>query len=147
MEAMMRKALALIVLSASALGTFALLGRAQERGDLTKFMRQKLDHSQRVLEGLAREDFALIGRNARALRELSEDAQWRVSPNINYLRYSNEFQGLAEELAERAKERNLDGATLSYLKLTMNCIECHKYVRKNNLIGLAGPGGAVGEGR
>ena len=29
----------------------------------------------------------------------------------------------------KAKAKNLDGATLAYVRLTMNCIECHKYVR------------------
>ena len=46
-------------------------------------MRQKLDHSQKVLEGLTLEDYALVAENARALKELSEDTRWRVSPNVN----------------------------------------------------------------
>ena len=51
------------------------------------------------------EDFALIAKNATAMRELSEDARWRVSPNINYLRLSAEFQDLAGEMATKAKDK------------------------------------------
>jgi hypothetical protein len=104
-------------------------------------MRQKLDHSKQVLEGLTVEDFAMIAKHATAMRELSEDARWRVSPNINYRRLSAEFQDLANELAAKAKERNLDGATLAYVKLTMNCVKCHQLVREQRLITF-GPGQA-----
>ena len=34
-----------------------------------------------------------------------------------------------QELVKNAKEQNIDGATLAYLKLTMNCVQCHKFVR------------------
>jgi hypothetical protein len=30
----------------------------------------------------------------------------------------------------KAKDKNIDGATLAYLRLTMNCVNCHKYVRQ-----------------
>jgi hypothetical protein len=118
---------------------FAILGAAgqdEPRRGLRRLMRGKLVHSQKVLGGLALEDFAAIARGARALRELSEDTQWRVSPNVNYLRLSAEFQDLADEMADKAKARNLDGATLAYVKMTLNCVKCHKLVRDERLITL-----------
>jgi hypothetical protein len=42
---------------------------------------------------------------------------------------TNEFQRLCDELAEKSRAKNIDGATLAYLRLTMNCVNCHKYVR------------------
>jgi len=90
---------ALLVLSLIGVGAFATRGEGQDQGGLRKFMRQKLEHSQKVLEGLALEDFAMIAENAAELKALSEDARWRVSPDINYLRLSAQFQDLAEELA------------------------------------------------
>ena len=128
--------LVFLVLAATLAGGLIAAGEGQERSPLQKYMRQKLEHSKNALEGLAMEDFALIAKNATAMRELSEDAQWRVSPNINYLRLSAEFQELAGEMATKAKERNLDGATLAYVKLTMNCVKCHKLVRDERLISL-----------
>ena len=96
-------------------------------------MRQKLDRSQKVLEGLTLEDYSLVAENARALKELSEDTRWRVSPNINYLRMSAEFQDLAGEVAEKAKQKNLDGATLAYVRMTIHCVKCHEYTRDNRI--------------
>ncbi len=132
-------------LIALALGAWAVHAQAQQGRALRRFMRQKLGYSQALLEGLAMEDYALLAKNAKALRDLSEDAQWRVSPNVNYLRLSNEFQGLADELAQKAEDRNLDGATLTFFKLTNNCIACHKLVRDERLISLA-PGRDPGPG-
>ncbi len=74
-------------------------------------------------------DFDLIAKNAAELRRLSEAAQWKVSPNIRYVQYSNEFQRLTEELETDARAENIDGATLNYVNLTLNCVNCHKFVR------------------
>jgi cytochrome c556 len=131
-----RHRLVLLVIAATLSGGLLAFGQGQDRGALQKYMRQKLDHAKNALEGLAVEDFALIEKNATAMRELSEDARWRVSPNVNYLRLSAEFQDVAGELAAKAKEKNLDGATLAYVKLTMNCVKCHKLVREERLISL-----------
>ena len=128
---------ALLALSLVLVGAFATRGQDQGQGGLRKFMRQKLEHSQKVLEGLALEDFAMIAENARELKELSEDARWRVSPDINYLRLSSQFQDLAEELAQDAKDKNIDGATLAYVQMTVNCVACHKLVRDKKLLSFA----------
>jgi hypothetical protein len=129
------KPLALLILVAGLVGVYAARGRAQQRNELRDFMKQKLALSQAVLAGLTREEYTPVARAAKGLKELSEDAQWRVSPNVNYLRLSSEFQDLADRLQENAKERDLDGATLAYVRLTINCIECHKLVRNKKLIG------------
>jgi hypothetical protein len=114
-------------------GGISLRVQGESQGNLKAFMRQKLDRSQRVLEGLTLEDYALVTENARAMKELSQDTRWRVSPDVNYLRMSAEFQDLADELAQKAKERNLDGATLAYVRLTMNCVKCHEYTRDKRI--------------
>jgi hypothetical protein len=113
-------------------GTGLLRGQDQASPKRTVFMRQKLEFSKKVLEGLTVEDYDTIAKNARALRLLSQAAEWEV-PTIpsatDYISYTNEFQRYTDELALRARQKNLDGATLAYLKLTMNCVHCHKYVR------------------
>ena len=98
-----------------------------------EFMRLKLEYSKLVLEGLTMENYATIIKNARALKTLSEAAEWEVPtiPNAGeYIVFTSEFQRLADELARKAAEKNMDGATLAYLRLTMNCVNCHKYVRQ-----------------
>ena len=113
-------------------GTGLLRGQDQAFQKRAVFMRQKLEFSKKVLEGLTVEDYDTIAKSARALRLLSQAAEWEVPtiPGVpDYIAYTNEFQRHADELALRARQKNLDGATLAYLKLTMNCVNCHKYVR------------------
>jgi len=123
----------LIVAVVSLLVAFvASAGQDAVASKRSQFMRMKLDQSKNALEGLTREDYALIGKSARTLKRLSEAAEWEdpMIPNVEqYLAYTNEFQRLCDEMGTKAKEKKVDGPTLAYLKLTMNCVSCHKFVR------------------
>lgn len=94
-----------------------------------EFMRRKLDHSQEVLEGIVLEDFELIEKNAKTLSLLSQVAEWQVLPSTEYKQHSAEFRRNADALAKAAADKNLDGAALKYVELTLNCVNCHKHVR------------------
>ena len=118
------------------LGLAALLwattGRSQQMPPEFKgreFMHRKLEHSQKVLEGIVVEDFDVIEKNARTLNLLSQAAEWQIFPSAEYRRHSEEFRRTAESLAKAAREKNLDGAALAYVQLTLNCVNCHKHVR------------------
>jgi hypothetical protein len=122
--------LALVALSAAVV---AVQGEVQRPHSRAEFMRTKLEYSKKVLEGLTLEDYDTIAKSARALRLLSQAAEWEVPtiPNAtDYVTYTREFQQLTDEMAKKAREKNIDGATLAYLRLTMNCVNCHKYVRE-----------------
>lgn len=93
------------------------------------FMRAKLAHSQDVLEGLAIEDFDLIEKAAQQLSLVSEDASWQVLQTEDYARQSADFRRSCDSLRRAAKARNLDGAALAWMEVTLKCIQCHKYVR------------------
>lgn len=93
------------------------------------FMRAKLAHSQDVLEGLAVEDFDLIDKGAQQLSLASEDASWQVLQTEDYARQSGEFRRSCDSLRKAAKAKNLDGAALAWMEVTMKCVQCHKYVR------------------
>ena len=122
-----RYLLALVALSA---GFPALKGDGREQPKLHELMQRKLEHSQKVLEGVALNDFEKIAQNARDLIRISKLAEWRVLKTPQYELYSNEFRRDAETLAARAKEKNLDGAALAYVELTLTCVRCHKHVRE-----------------
>lgn len=94
-----------------------------------EFMRRKLDHAQKILEGLAQEDFELIEKNARMLSLLSQAAEWQVLPSAEYKQHSTEFRRTADTIAKMAADKNLDGSALKYVELTLNCVNCHKHVR------------------
>jgi hypothetical protein len=122
-------------LAGLALAATFLAARGQETRQRTRaeFMRLKLEYSKLVLEGLTLENYETIIKNARALKTLSEAAEWEVPtiPNVGeYMTFTTEFQRLTDELVKKARDKNMDGATLAYLRLTMNCVNCHKYVRQ-----------------
>jgi hypothetical protein len=121
--------LAVLALAAAVL---SVQGAEQPARSRAEFMRSKLEYSKKVLEGLTLEDYDAIAKSAKALRLLSQAAEWEVPtiPNAtDYVSYTREFQLLTDEMAHKAGQKNIDGATLAYLRLTMNCVNCHKYVR------------------
>ena len=97
--------------------------------DVHDFMRVKLDDAKKVLEGLTVEDFDMIVKNAQEMSLLSEDTAWQVLQTLEYSQRSAEFRRTANRLRDAAKQKDLDAAALAYVKLTMQCIDCHKYVR------------------
>lgn len=119
----------------SCLGLVALLDdtanplAAQRPNQVADFMRAKLDHSQRVLEGLTVEDFGMIAKNSQDMALLSQATNWQVLQTEEYLQQSGEFRRAANTLTQAARDKNLDAAALAYVDLTMKCINCHKYVR------------------
>jgi hypothetical protein len=93
------------------------------------FMRAKLAHSQDVLEGLALEDYEMIARGAQELSLASQASSWQVLQTEDYARQSAEFRRSCDTLRKAAKDRNLDGAALAWMDVTMKCVQCHRYVR------------------
>src|SRR5262249_49572599 len=109
-------------------------GQEPRQENLKQIMIHKLKHSQFLIEGLAMEDFALIRDHAGELKRIGEDSLKRISPNLTFVKYCAEFVSVADELQRRAKEEDLNGATLSYMRLTINCVECHKFTRDNRIL-------------
>ena len=100
------------------------------RRKIQDLMNRKLKHTQKVLEGVALGNFDMIANNAEELTAASKAAEWHVVKTPKYELYSNDFRRLVEMLRKEAKDKNLDGAALAYVELTLNCVKCHKYVRE-----------------
>ena len=94
-----------------------------------EFMRDKLELTQGILEGLAVENFDLILSRSQRLSAMSQEVGWKVFENPDYEQQSIAFRRNVDALTKAAKNKNLDGATLAYGRATMSCVECHKYVR------------------
>jgi hypothetical protein len=128
----------------------------QQRKVLSQFMGKKLQHTQGLIAALAVEDFVGLADDARALKEIGRDSLWKVSHTLKYVKYGAEFTSIAEELERRALEKGLNGATLSYVGLTINCVECHRYLGDERILdpkfhgsdrvapGFPRPGGGTG---
>ena len=110
------------------------------------FMRVKLTQAQGMLEGLAVEDFDQIEKNAAAMFLLTKAEQWNASKDPRFIQHSQEFERVTTQLAKYAKDKNLDGASLMYVQLTLNCIECHRFVRDKAIQLRSQPAEKDGEG-
>jgi hypothetical protein len=93
------------------------------------FMRAKLQHSQKIIEGLATEDFDLVAKHAQAMSLLSLESQWNVLRTERYVEESAEFRHSIERLIEASKAKKIDSTALGYVDVTLKCIHCHTYVR------------------
>jgi hypothetical protein len=111
-------------------GWLPALGGHDSDKSLQELMQRKLKASQRVLEGIALNNFDQIARNGEELILISKDAEWKVIKTPAYELHSNEFRRNAGSLVQAAKDRNLDAAALAYVDLTLNCVKCHRYVRE-----------------
>lgn len=93
-------------------------------------MRAKLASSQNVLEGLLSEDFRLISHAAQQMKKISEASEWPRARDAVYEHYATEFRRQCNKLEHLAKQRNHEGASFTYLKITTTCIDCHNYIRE-----------------
>jgi hypothetical protein len=128
-----------IYLASVAIGANLCLVGAVGRGDdvpgtpkqkkLT-IMEQKLVAANKAMEGLALNDFTKIKENAEKLNDLSKLAAWKLIETPRYENYSEEFQRITLKMAGQAKERNLEGAALAYVDMTLMCVKCHQHVRE-----------------
>ncbi len=95
------------------------------------FMRLKLDPAKQILEGIATENYDMIVINAQRIQTLTLDEKWNLSQSERYIRNSDEFQRTVKAITDAAREKNLDGATLAYTKMTFSCVGCHRDLRRD----------------
>ncbi len=127
----MNARLTTLTLTLAAFASLSFIGHANEgpEENIKVFMRAKLDHSQRVLEGLTTEDYDMIRKHAGQLEVLSQEAAWQVLQTPEYRQQSLEFRRAAQALKEAAEKENIHAAALAYVDVTMKCVRCHQYVR------------------
>lgn len=121
---------AICALAFAGLGSLALFAQPVRKPNQARdFMRLKLEHSQKLLEAIALEDFEEISRNAQKIALLTEDENWKVMQTVDYRRHSDDFRRTANAVTEAARKKNLDGSVLAYVQMTMQCVHCHQHVR------------------
>ncbi len=123
--------LALALTLPDAQGEDKLVPKDKEKA--ASLMQKKLQQAQKLLEGVALNDFALMSKSADELIRISKDAEWRVIKSPRYEIYSDQFRANAEAVIKSAKEKNVDGAALAYVEMTLSCVKCHKYVREERM--------------
>ena len=98
-----------------------------------RVMREKLAHSQMILEAILTSNIALLDRESAALARVTQLPAWTVLKGPEYLRQSEAFLKALKELQDAAKDHDLDGAVQRYTTLTMTCFGCHRYMKDRRL--------------
>jgi hypothetical protein len=93
------------------------------------WMKQKLAASQNILAGLTKADYVAIEKNAQSMIVVGYLEKWIRADTPGYQTMLRDFDYANKTLALAAREKNLDGATVAYLQLTLSCVNCHKIVR------------------
>jgi hypothetical protein len=122
----------------------ALAQKKDDEPALRAFMRQKLDATNKILEGLCTDDLSMVVEGSDVLLKMSKEEHWRASNDMLYRRYSTEFTDAVSDLREKAVEQSVDGASLAWINATMKCLKCHEWVR-NTIIADGGKPGAIRE--
>ncbi len=128
-----------VLLLATTLGLTVTRAQSRRNRAAKEFMREKLELSQHLLEGLVTENYDLLIAKGGRLSAMSKEADWRVFENPDYDQQSITFRRHVNSLVKSAKDKNLDAATLAYVRVTMSCVDCHKLVRGKLVARADGP--------
>jgi hypothetical protein len=111
-------------------GLLAVEPTDDTKTSMNVWMKRKLEHSQKILEGLANADYDAIQSNAAAMRKLTKlEAFARRKDADDYRMQLRVFDFANAELVRLAEEKNLDGAASAFNQLTLSCLNCHKLLR------------------
>ena len=126
----MKNRILLLAIVLAVAASFSVAADQSRRSRVAKeFMRDKLELSQQTLEGLAMEDYDLIIAKGTKLSAMTKEANWKLFENPDYDQQSRLFRRQVDAMVKAAKDKNLDAATLAYVRMTMSCVDCHKLVR------------------
>ena len=93
-------------------------------------MRQKLDHSQKILEAVVTSDWKSLETHTGELEKLTNDPRWAVLKFQDYARHSAAFSRAVQHLHRAAAQRDLDETPKAYIAVTLQCVECHRYLAR-----------------
>jgi hypothetical protein len=93
-------------------------------------MQAKLRHAQALMAALAKEDYEKLEEHADALVGISKATEFlRAYKTEEYEFQTRAFQKSVETLVEKARKKNIDGATLAFLDMNISCVGCHNHFR------------------
>jgi hypothetical protein len=125
MNAVIKSGLAILFVAAT-----AGVSSSAQTPRLHRVMRDKLEHSQKILEAVVTSNWDQLDREGRALARASQDPAWSVLKMPEYVRYSQAFLRATDDLIEAAKLRDLEAASLGFISLSTSCVSCHRYIAR-----------------
>jgi hypothetical protein len=96
---------------------------------MEKFMARKLAAAQKTLEGVAKEDFELIRKMSVEMIALSRQEAWEAMASARFVQDTADFVTAVEFLDRMAEDKDPEGTSLGFMRLTMSCTNCHAHVR------------------
>ena len=127
---MNRKWCAAVVFSA----VFGVAAASPSHGPrLTSVMRAKLEHAQKILEAVVTSDWVGLETHSRELERLTGDPGWTVLKYPEYAKHGAAFVLAIQDLHRAASQRDLEQAPKAYIAVTLQCVECHRYLARQRI--------------
>ena len=100
-----------------------------------RLMRDKLLHSQKILEALTTSNYGMLTSEAEALSKVVASPQWDPMRTPEFRGYTEAFSKATQDLLAASEQRDLDVAAARYGDVIAACYNCHRY-RKSSRIAL-----------
>ncbi len=115
-------------------GVLASLGSATAQSfGLHTLMREKLTRTQNILEAVVTSNWAELETQSRELERTTRDPRWMVLKSPEYGLQSDAFVRAVQALHTAAAQRDLEATPRAYVALTLQCVECHRYLARQRI--------------
>ena len=96
---------------------------------MSVWMERKLEYSQTIFKALAMGDLDTVKFNASQMNLIGKVEGFARMKNKPYQAQLHTFDRISYELTQQADKDNIEGATLAFNQLTVNCVQCHQLLR------------------
>ena len=111
------------------------LGAGPSQGpEVGSVMREKLVHAQKILEAVVTSNWVSLETESRELEQLTNDPRWTALKYPEYARHSGAFVRSVQALHTAAAQRDLEKAPKAYISVTLQCVECHRYLARERIV-------------
>jgi hypothetical protein len=101
--------------------------------EVNNVMREKLVHAQKILEAVVTNDWVGLETHSLELERLTNDHRWTALKYPEYARHSVGFVRAVQALHLAAAQRDLEQAPKAYVAVTLQCVECHRYLARERI--------------
>jgi hypothetical protein len=100
---------------------------------MNRVMREKLGHTQKILEAVVTSDWVSLETHSRELERLTNDPRWTMLTLPEYARHSAAFVTAIQALHRAAAQRDLEQTPTAYIDVTLRCVDCHRYLARERI--------------
>lgn len=100
---------------------------------LKAVMREKLAHSQQLLDALVTSKWSALEEHAVALKAATNRPAWSVLESPEYVQHTARFVRALDDLIAAARRRDLEQAPMAYTVVTLSCVQCHRHIARMRL--------------